>query len=42
MRFIENKFIENYESTLGVEFGSKIFNVGSTIIKIMTWDTAGQ
>ena len=28
--------------TIGVEFGSKIVNVGGKSVKVQIWDTAGQ
>lgn len=28
LRFIENRFREDYDATIGVEFGSKIIDVG--------------
>lgn len=41
-QFIENKFKEDTTHTIGVEFGSKILNVGNKAIKLQIWDTAGQ
>jgi len=41
-RFIDNKFKENSAHTIGVEFGSKIIEVGGQRIKLQVWDTAGQ
>lgn len=40
--FIENKFKEDSSHTIGVEFGSRIVNVGGKSIKLQIWDTAGQ
>jgi len=42
-RFSENRFITNYNPTIGVDFSSKIidFNNG-TKVKLLVWDTAGQ
>lgn len=42
MRFLEGRFKNQHEPTLGVEFGSKIFSIKNTLIKIQVWDTAGQ
>ncbi|XP_044740484.1 ras-related protein Rab-4B [Chrysoperla carnea] len=41
-QFIENKFKEDSSHTIGVEFGSKIINVGGKSVKLQIWDTAGQ
>jgi len=40
--FIENKFKDNSTHTIGVEFGSKVVNVGGKTVKLQIWDTAGQ
>eukprot|EP00727_Mastigamoeba_balamuthi_P013663 m51a1_g892 putative ras-related protein rab-4b (209) ;mRNA; f:16378-17811 len=41
-RFIENKFKRDSTHTIGVEFGSKIVEVGGKKVKLQIWDTAGQ
>jgi small GTP-binding protein len=41
-RFIDNKFNLESKATVGVEFGTKIFDVNKTKIKAQIWDTAGQ
>jgi len=41
-QFIEGKFKEDSSHTIGVEFGSKIVNVGGKAVKLQIWDTAGQ
>jgi Ras-related protein Rab-4B len=41
-QFIENRFKENPSHTIGVEFGSKILQIGSNKVKLQIWDTAGQ
>eukprot|EP01107_Rhizomastix_libera_P018625 TRINITY_DN985_c0_g1_i2.p1 TRINITY_DN985_c0_g1~~TRINITY_DN985_c0_g1_i2.p1 ORF type:complete len:245 (+),score=19.55 TRINITY_DN985_c0_g1_i2:111-737(+) len=41
-RFIENKFKREATHTIGVEFGSKIVEVGGKRVKLQIWDTAGQ
>eukprot|EP00444_Apocalathium_aciculiferum_P028525 CAMPEP_0183442580 /NCGR_PEP_ID=MMETSP0370-20130417/88719_1 /TAXON_ID=268820 /ORGANISM="Peridinium aciculiferum, Strain PAER-2" /LENGTH=242 /DNA_ID=CAMNT_0025632259 /DNA_START=102 /DNA_END=829 /DNA_ORIENTATION=+ len=41
-QFIENKFKKGSSHTIGVEFGSKIIQVGGRSIKLQIWDTAGQ
>eukprot|EP00794_Sanderia_malayensis_P019979 gene19979-21937_t len=41
-QFMEGKFKQDSHHTIGVEFGSKIVNVGGKSIKLQIWDTAGQ
>eukprot|EP01111_Echinosteliopsis_oligospora_P018448 TRINITY_DN846_c0_g1_i1.p1 TRINITY_DN846_c0_g1~~TRINITY_DN846_c0_g1_i1.p1 ORF type:complete len:210 (-),score=40.75 TRINITY_DN846_c0_g1_i1:192-821(-) len=41
-RFIDNKFKQESTHTIGVEFGSKIVEVGGRNVKLQIWDTAGQ
>ncbi|KAH8298415.1 hypothetical protein KR044_002437 [Drosophila immigrans] len=40
--FIESKFKDDSSHTIGVEFGSRIVNVGGKSVKLQIWDTAGQ
>ena len=40
--FISEKPALHSKPTIGVEFGSKIFNFGDTVVKAQIWDTAGQ
>ncbi|XP_077287571.1 ras-related protein Rab-4B-like [Arctopsyche grandis] len=40
--FIGNKFKDDRCHTVGVEFGSKIINIGGKATKLQIWDTAGQ
>jgi Ras-related protein Rab-2A len=42
MRFADNQFKEHHQSTIGVDFGSQVIQVGDSCIKIQIWDTAGQ
>lgn len=42
LQFLENKFKFDHDSTIGVEFGSKIVNVRNIPLKLQVWDTAGQ
>lgn len=41
-RYTKDEFHLNTRSTVGVEFGTKIINTGSNIVKAQIWDTAGQ
>lgn len=42
MRLTENDFKEEYEVTVGVEFGAFLLQIDDKIIKLQIWDTAGQ
>lgn len=39
MQFLEGKFKLDSETTIGVEFGSKIVEVGTKKVKMQIWDT---
>lgn len=39
LRFTENRIRENYDVTIGVEFGAKAIDIDSKTIKIQIWDT---
>jgi Ras-related protein Rab-2A len=41
-RFVQNEFIPESDTTIGVEFASKIVCTDSKVYKIQIWDTAGQ
>jgi small GTP-binding protein len=41
-RYINNEFSLATQSTVGVEFGSKILKKNGKAIKLQIWDTAGQ
>lgn len=41
-RIVNDKYDESYTSTIGVDFGIKIIDIGSVKIKLHIWDTAGQ
>ena len=41
-KFLKNQFMEESKATIGVEFGSKLFNDEGHKIKAQIWDTAGQ
>ena len=42
LRYTHNQFNEEYQSTIGVEFGAKNINLNNKIYRIQIWDTAGQ
>ena len=41
-KFIEDKFDKDSKATVGVEFGTKNFEIDGLIVKAQIWDTAGQ
>ena len=41
-RFTENKFSENYQATINLDFTFKNIQVNDKICRIQLWDTAGQ
>ena len=41
-RFIDKDNFKNVETTIGVEFCTKIINVKNNLVKIQIWDTSGQ
>jgi small GTP-binding protein len=41
-RLIENTFTEVSQTTVGVEFESKMLTIGDRKMKLQIWDTAGQ
>ena len=42
MKFAHNKFTEEYQTTIGVEFGAKNIQINDQVYRIQIWDTAGQ
>jgi len=42
MKFAHNKFTDEYQTTIGVEFGAKNIQLNDQIYRIQIWDTAGQ
>ena len=42
LRYIHNRFSEEFHSTIGVEFGAKNLEIDDKIYRIQIWDTAGQ
>jgi Rab family protein len=41
-RLLENKFKENYEPSIGVDFCSKSIRYKGKYLKLQIWDSAGQ
>lgn len=42
LRFTDNRFHSSHDTTIGVEFATKIISRQNTIYKLQIWDTAGQ
>ena len=42
LRYVHDNFIEEFQSTIGVEFGAKNIQLNEKIYRIQIWDTAGQ
>jgi small GTP-binding protein len=42
VRYHENKFIDNYIMTIGINYVWKISEIEGVKIKLQIWDTAGQ
>ena len=42
LRYVHEKFNEEFQSTIGVEFGAKNIQLNEKIYRIQIWDTAGQ
>ncbi|XP_020717436.1 ras-related protein Rab-18-B isoform X2 [Ceratitis capitata] len=40
-RFVENKFDDNHDVTIGMDFKSKVVNIDGIEYKLALWDTAG-
>ena len=41
-QFTEHTFLSDSPHTIGVEFGTRVVDVGDKTIKLQIWDTAGQ
>ena len=39
LQFIDHRFRQKHEVTIGVEFGAKMITVGDRSIKLQIWDT---
>lgn len=42
MQFIDKRFKQRHDVTIGVEFGARIIHHEGINIKLSVWDTAGQ
>ena len=42
LRYVHERFNEEFQSTIGVEFGAKNIEINNKICRIQIWDTAGQ
>ena len=42
LRYIHDRFNEEFHSTIGVEFGAKNIQIDGKVFRIQIWDTAGQ
>ena len=43
LQFIDNRFKDSHDLTIGVDFGSKTIQLNdNTNVKVQIWDTAGQ
>lgn len=39
LQFTDQKFKNNHEATIGIEFGSQIMSIRDKIIKLQIWDS---
>ncbi len=42
LQFVDRRFSAVHDLTIGVDFGSRIVDVGGERVKLQIWDTAGQ
>ena len=42
LQFTDKRFKLTHDTTIGVEFGTKLVQVSGTLIKLQIWDTAGS
>lgn len=42
LRYVEDRFPESYNCTIGVDFKMKSLKAQDKIVKLQIWDTAGQ
>ncbi|KAH0789228.1 ras-related protein RABA1f [Histomonas meleagridis] len=41
-QFARNKFVQDFKTTIGVEYATKTIGVEGKVVKVQIWDTAGQ
>lgn len=42
LQFIDKRFRQKHEVTIGVEFGAKMLSVGDRTVKLQIWDTVSS
>jgi Ras-related protein Rab-2A len=42
LQFIDKRFSSVHDLTIGVDFGTRIVEIGNEKVKLQIWDTAGQ
>ena len=42
LQFLEKKFKFDHDTTIGVEFGSKVIQAGGKQVKLQIWDTVSH
>jgi small GTP-binding protein len=42
LQFIDKRFSSVHDLTIGVDFGTRIVDIGNEKVKLQIWDTAGQ
>ena len=42
LQFVDRRFSSVHDLTIGVDFGSRIIELGGEKVKLQIWDTAGQ
>eukprot|EP01017_Pseudomicrothorax_dubius_P025595 TRINITY_DN2781_c0_g1_i5.p1 TRINITY_DN2781_c0_g1~~TRINITY_DN2781_c0_g1_i5.p1 ORF type:complete len:214 (-),score=33.33 TRINITY_DN2781_c0_g1_i5:139-780(-) len=42
LQFVDKRFKDDADTTVGVEFGSKFHTISNRTLKLQVWDTAGQ
>ena len=42
MQYLQEKFYDEFQPTIGVEFGAKNYVLNNKIFRLQIWDTAGQ